>query len=98
MADENAVHRAMEMVDGDDDEPKMSMVGWTAERELLATIVDVLTEFHATFIQANSEKNQRPPTERMPRPYTALKKVETKKAYQEHRERVAMFLSGQQRE
>lgn len=89
--DEDTVRQSL----NDDSEQRiLSMAGWTPERELLATIVDVLTELHATLIQANSEKGKRPPVQHLPRPWTVIEKVETKKAVAEHRERVKLFLAS----
>lgn len=65
-----------------------TMLGWTAELNLLATIVDVLSEMHATLIQINSEGNKRPTVVHIERPVTAIERVESKLAIVEHRRRV----------
>lgn len=65
-----------------------TMLGWTAELNLLATVVDVLSEMHATLIQINSEGNKRPNVVHIERPVTALERVESKLAIIEHRRRV----------
>lgn len=67
------------------------MVGWTYERELLTTICDLLLQLHATFIQANSEDGHRPPVDPMPRPKTALDRVEARMAREAHRQRVRLL-------
>jgi hypothetical protein len=72
----------------------MDILGWTAERELLTTIVDVLAQIHATLIQVHSEGHKRPPVEPMRRPVTVLDKVEAKRAIEDHRELVRKLLPG----
>lgn len=68
------------------------MQGWTYERELLTTVVDVLGQIHATLIQVNSENARRPVVEPMRRPKTALDRVEAKRSVAEHEERVRQWL------
>lgn len=65
-----------------------SSLGWTAELNLLATVVDVLSEMHATLIQINSEGNKRPTVAHIPRPASPVEKVEAKLAIIEHKRRV----------
>jgi len=90
VADEDSVRRLLSDKPGDG---RLSMAGWTPERDLLTTIAEILNEMHATLIQANSEKGKRPATERMPRPWTAFEKVAAKQAYDEHKQRVRLFLA-----
>lgn len=79
---------AQQMKDHPDEGHKVGMLGWTAELNLLATIVDVLSEVHATLIQINSEGHKRPPVAHLPRPVSAVAKVEAKQALTEHKQRV----------
>jgi vacuolar-type H+-ATPase subunit I/STV1 len=72
----------------------MDTVGWTPERELLTTIVDVLSEMHATLIQVNTKDGKRPPVERMSRPTSIFEKIEHKQAVEAHRERVRKLIGG----
>lgn len=67
------------------------LVGWASEHDLLTTIIDVLNNVHATLIQVNDEKGRRPEVSPMPRPITAVTRVEAKQAIDEHRRRVAMM-------
>lgn len=69
----------------------LTLAGWTYERELLTTIVDVLNQLHATLIQVNSEKGDRPPVDALPRPKTALDRIQAQRAVREHRARVALM-------
>lgn len=71
---------------------KITAFGWTAERELLATIVDVLSEMHATLIQVNSEKGRRPAVEHVKRPTNVLDVIEHKQIMETHRELVAKLM------
>lgn len=70
----------------------LSLVDWRTEHDLLTTIIDLLNNLHATLIQVNDEKGRRPDVQPMPRPHTALNKVEAKQAVQSHFELVAKFL------
>lgn len=70
---------------------EMSLAGWKTEHDLLTTIIDVLNNLHASLIQVNDEKGRRPEVAPMPRPATALTKVESKHAMQQHLELVAKF-------
>lgn len=70
----------------------MPLAGWTTDHELLTTIIDILNHLHATLIQVNDEKGRRPDVQPMPRPITALAKVEVRQAVAHHRELVAKFL------
>jgi hypothetical protein len=72
--------------------PELSILGWTPERDLLATAVDVLNEMHATLIQINSKDAKRPPVVHMRRPVTALDRIEAKQIAEDHKERVRKFL------
>jgi hypothetical protein len=78
----------------DDEESKSSipLAGWTTDHDLLTTVIDVLNSLHATLVQVNSEKGQRPDVKPMPRPETAIERVEAKQAIDEHLERVRKFL------
>ena len=71
-----------------------SILGWTSERDLLATIVDAISEMHATLIQANSKDAKRPPVVYIKRPVSAMDKVEARLATEEHQDRVKKFLPG----
>lgn len=66
----------------------MNTLGWTAERHLLATIVDTLGVIHATLVQVHSKEGKRPPVEPLRRPITIIDRIEAKQALAEHRERV----------
>jgi hypothetical protein len=76
-----------------DDEKKkgIPLAGWKTEHDLLSAIVDVLNNLHATLIQVNDEKGRRPEVHPMPRPTTALGRVEAKQAIEDHRALVAKF-------
>lgn len=71
------------------------MQGWTYERELLTTVVDVLGQIHATLVQVNSENGRRPVVEPLKRPRTALDRVEAKRAVAEHEQRVRQWLGSE---
>lgn len=70
----------------------MPLVGWTTDHDLLTTIIDVLNNLHATLIQVNDGKGRRPDVAPLPRPATALAKVEAKQLIENHRRLVAMLL------
>jgi hypothetical protein len=91
MEDPEAVERLMQRSSGGD-KKGLTLVGWRTEHDLLTTIIDLLNHLHATLIQVNDEKGRRPDVTLMPRPGTALTKVEAKKAIQQHRDLVARFL------
>jgi hypothetical protein len=71
---------------------KPTTLGWTAELNLLATIVDVLSEVHATLIQINSEGHKRPTVAHVPRPVSVIDRIESKLAIAEHKKRVQAWL------
>jgi hypothetical protein len=89
MEDPESVER---MLRKSDKKNKIPLVGWRTEHDLLTTIIDLLNSMHATLIQVNDEKGRRPEVHPMPRPHTALTKVEAKQAIRQHFELVSKFL------
>lgn len=88
MDDEDAASR---LLDNNTDGPAFGMLDWTYERELLTTICDLLAQFHATFIQANSSDGKRPSISPLPRPKTALDRLAARRAREAHEARVRML-------
>lgn len=74
---------------------RQTMLGWTTEVSLLATIVDVLSEMHATLIQVNSKDSRRPSVTHVNRPSSALDRIEAKLAISEHKRRVKAWTGKQ---
>ena len=74
---------------------RQTMLGWTTEVSLLATIIDVLSEMHATLIQVNSKDSRRPSVSHVRRPASALDRIEAKQALSEHRQRVRAWTGKQ---
>ncbi len=91
MADEESIDQ-LKTQTGTDLCVKPSLLGWTAERDMLATIIDVLSEMHATLIQVNSKDAKRPSVVHMKRPESVLDKIELIQAREAHEERVRKFL------
>ncbi len=88
-ASENASKR---LVNKKDTPKSFGMLDWTYERELLTTVCDLLQQLHASFIQANSDGGKRPKVEPMPRPKTALDRLEARQVVEEHRSLVRLML------
>lgn len=88
MDDEDAVAALQAEPDGPS---AFGMQGWTYERELLTTVVDVLGQLHASFIQANSDDGKRPKVEPMLRPRTALDRMRSRQVLEEHRNLVRLL-------
>jgi hypothetical protein len=74
------------------EETQLTTLGWTAERDLLTSIVEVLAHIHATLIQVHSKEGKRPDVEPLRRPHTIVDRVEARQAWEEHRERVSKML------
>lgn len=92
MDDEKSVSELLATTKPDDDEPFVfGYTGWTYERELLTTVCDLLQQFHASFIQANSDKGTRPTVDPMPRPTTALDRVRARQVIENHYNLVALM-------
>ena len=77
-----------QLANGDKGRPKQTMLGWSFEVSLLATIIDVLSEMHATLAQAHSKDGKRPHVEHIERPTSLADKAEAQLAIIEHRRRV----------
>lgn len=91
LADEESVEQILSRKDADETKPSIPLAGWTTDHDLLSTVVDVLNNLHATLIQVNSEKGQRPDVKPMRRPETAIDRVATRRDIEEHLDRVRKF-------
>jgi hypothetical protein len=92
LSDVDSVRELLARGDGDDEEPRLSFVDWTPERDLLTTIADILNGIHATLIQVNDERGRRPDIGALPRPTTVIEKVEKQQIIALHQSIVAQFL------
>lgn len=92
LADEESMEQVLSQEDNAESKSAIPLAGWTTDHDLLTTVIDVLNSLHATLVQVNSEKGQRPDVKPMPRPETAIERVEAKQAIDEHLERVRKFL------
>lgn len=81
--------------DPTDNPTRITALGWTAERELLATIIDVLSEMHATLIQVNSEGAKRPSVDHVRRPVNVMERIERKQALADHEALVSKMMGGE---
>jgi hypothetical protein len=97
MTDEDSVKQLLNRVDGDKS-PPMSYVGWTPERDLLTTIADILNGIHATLVQVNDERGNRPDIDPLPRPTTVIDRVERIQTIELYDSIVSQFLPGKARE
>lgn len=95
LADPESVEEILNRQRENGSKPSIPLAGWTTEHDLLTTIIDVLNNLHATLIQVNDERGRRPDVTPLPRPSTALEKVEAKQAIEVHRRLVAMALPRQ---
>jgi hypothetical protein len=65
------------------------MRDWTYERELLTVLIDEVRSMHATLFKAHGGKKF--PFKPMPRPVTALERVERKQILSRHEQRVRLM-------
>lgn len=74
-----------------DGEPSsFGMRDWTHERDLLSTLIDEVRLMHATLYSSHGGKNF--PFKPMPRPVTALQRVDRRQKLDRHRERVRLVI------
>lgn len=66
------------------------MRDWTHERELLSLLIDEVRSMHGTVYSSAGGKNF--PTKPMPRPVTALQRVERRQKLDRHKERVRLVI------
>ncbi len=66
------------------------MRDWTYERELLSALIDEVRMLHATVYSAHGGKNF--PYKPMPRPVTALDRIERRERLARHEARVRLVL------
>jgi hypothetical protein len=69
----------------------MSLVGWTAERELLTGLLDAVQQMHATLIAANSERGRRPEVPKPHRPRTLVDDLRLRRDRDEAQQVIDMF-------
>lgn len=77
--------------DSGDEEPRMSLVGWTPERELLTDLVQAVQHMHATLIAVNSQKGKAPDVPEPRRPRTLVDELRRRADRDEAERVVAMF-------
>lgn len=70
------------------------MQGWTYDRELLSLLVDEIRSLHSTFIAVHNKGKGFKVTP-MPRPVTAMDRVERRERLARHEKRVALVLPPQ---
>lgn len=78
--------------DDSGEEPRMSLVGWTPERELLTDVLHAVRAMHATLIAAHS-KNGKPPEVPAPRRPRTLVDDLRRRADREQAENVIQMFS-----
>lgn len=66
------------------------MKDWTFERELLSALIDEVRQMHSTLYSAHGGKNF--PYKPMPRPVTALDRIERREKLARHEQRVRLVL------
>lgn len=73
------------------EEPRMSMVGWSPERELLTEVLQAVRGMHATLIGVNSKNGKAPDVPPARRPTTAVDLVRRRQNEDECARITALF-------
>lgn len=94
--DEDLARRTLAGVNGSGPPPapRPPITEWSRQVELLTAAVDELRELHATLIAANSKKGKRPKVRPVPRPETAVMRLEKQRTLAQLAEIERKLLGG----
>lgn len=73
--------------------PHFGMAGWTHDRELLTLLIEEIRSLHSTVVAVNNKGKGFPVTP-LPRPVTALQRVQRRERLARHHNLVALIQSA----